>query len=202
MIVKHETLWREFRTTGSIEARNALIELHMPFVRWVAKGLRDKTRNKVDLDDLVSMGTLGLIQAIIRFDPDAGCTFGSFSILRIRGAMLDAIRVLDWVPNRARREATKNDISLAQIKAGLSGVEHIPSKSGDDPVVRCESKDLWATLVDSLPTRERAIFQYIYREGLTVRAIGVLLGITGSMVSRLHVVTLARFRKQMGADGG
>jgi len=100
-------VWREYRATGRVELRNQLIENYLPVVKYNAERVWAKLPNEVDLDDLISSGILGLIDAIEAFDLDRGVKFATYCSQRITGAILDELRERDWVPrivrNRMRR---------------------------------------------------------------------------------------------------
>lgn len=93
-------IWHSWRATGNHEQRNKLIVHYAPLVRHVAT--RMAVAQQVDEDDLVSTGTFGLIDAIDRFNPDLGNRFSTFAIPRIRGKILDELRVVDWAPRTVR----------------------------------------------------------------------------------------------------
>lgn len=95
-----QPIWQSWRATGSYEQRNKLIVHYAPLVRHVAT--RMAVAQQVDEDDLVSTGTFGLIDAIDRFNPDLGNRFSTFAIPRIRGKILDELRVVDWAPRTVR----------------------------------------------------------------------------------------------------
>lgn len=98
------TLWTDFRDGGNMEARDLLLERHLPLVRFVARGLWNQIRKRMDLDDLVSAGTMGLVNAVEAFEPERGLAFSTFATPRIRGAILDHLRKWDHVPRSVRRK--------------------------------------------------------------------------------------------------
>ena len=87
-------------------ARNRMIEEHLPLVRNIAASLSSQTSPNVDYEDLVSIGVFGLMDAIDNYDPERNVKFSSYCKPRIRGAMIDELRQLDWVP-RLTRQRTK-----------------------------------------------------------------------------------------------
>lgn len=95
-------VWREFRTTGDAALRNRLVLQYAPLVKYVAGRLRTRLPENVDADDLVSDGVLGLMDAIERFEPDRGLSFQTFAVPRIRGAIIDGMRAMDFVPRSVR----------------------------------------------------------------------------------------------------
>jgi RNA polymerase sigma factor FliA len=97
-------LWRAYHDEADDDARSALLERHLPLVRYVARDLWKQINGKLELQDLVSAGTMGLIDAVEGFDPGRGLAFSTFATPRIRGAMLDHIRRWDHVPRSVRRK--------------------------------------------------------------------------------------------------
>jgi RNA polymerase sigma factor FliA len=89
------------------EEREQLILKHLPQIRYIAQRISTKLPSHVELNDLVSAGVLGLLDAIEKFDPNRGVRFKTYAELRIKGAILDSLRNLDWAP-RALRKKSKN----------------------------------------------------------------------------------------------
>ena len=100
--------WKDFIADRSnTELRNALIEQYLPLVRYHAERVWSRLPDEVDLDDLISAGIFGLMDAIDAFDLDRGVKFETYCVPRIRGAMLDELRKMDWVPRLVRSRARK-----------------------------------------------------------------------------------------------
>ncbi len=97
-----EQIWREFRATKDPGLRNRLVLQYAPLVKYVAGRLRTRMPDSVDPDDLVSDGVLGLMDAIERFEPARGLSFQTFAVPRIRGAIIDGMRSMDFVPRSVR----------------------------------------------------------------------------------------------------
>ncbi len=97
-----EQIWREFRATKDPGLRNRLVLQYAPLVKYVAGRLRTRMPESVDQDDLVSDGVLGLMDAIERFEPARGLSFQTFAVPRIRGAIIDGMRSMDFVPRSVR----------------------------------------------------------------------------------------------------
>lgn len=95
-------IWREYRATGEAGLRNRLVLQYAPLVKYVAGRLRTRMPESVDTDDLVSDGVLGLMDAIERFEPARGLSFQTFAVPRIRGAIIDGMRSMDFVPRSVR----------------------------------------------------------------------------------------------------
>ncbi len=103
-----EQLWVRFKKdVSNIELRNRLVEQYMPLVRNRGERIWSRLPEGVDLDDLISAGTFGLMDAINAFDLERGVRFETFCIPRIQGAMLDELRSMDWVPRLVRSKASK-----------------------------------------------------------------------------------------------
>lgn len=104
---------------GDIQARNDLIERFAYVVYYVAGKLHQRLADTVELDDLVSYGTFGLIDALRRFDLERGVKFSTYAVPRIRGAIIDEIRALDWVPRSIRAQARKLDSAHERLEGEL-----------------------------------------------------------------------------------
>lgn len=98
-------LWRRYAVERDGGTREALIRQYAPLVKYVVDRLRVALTATLDRDDLLGYGTIGLIEAIDRFDPARGVKFETYAIPRIRGAIVDAVRTLDLVPRGARQRA-------------------------------------------------------------------------------------------------
>ncbi|MEM7308409.1 MAG: FliA/WhiG family RNA polymerase sigma factor [Planctomycetota bacterium] len=99
------------------ELRNALIERHYPLVRYIAERLLQTLPKSIELDDLISAGLFGLMDAIRGFDASRGIKFKTYCSTRIRGAILDQLRSQDWVPRLVRLKATKIERALQKLTA-------------------------------------------------------------------------------------
>ena len=97
-----DQIWAEYRASGEAGLRNRLVLQYAPLVKYVAGRLRTRMPDSVDPDDLVSDGVLGLMDAIERFEPARGLSFQTFAVPRIRGAIIDGMRSMDFVPRSVR----------------------------------------------------------------------------------------------------
>lgn len=114
-------VWREFKQDQSNkELRNLLIERFLPLVRFNAERVWQKLPDGVDLNDLISAGVFGLMDAIEAFDLTRGVKFETYCVPRIRGAMLDELRTMDWVPRLVRSKASKVEAArkAAEVEVG------------------------------------------------------------------------------------
>jgi len=127
------SLWLEFRRTGDKALRDRLILTYAPLVKYVAGRLGSGLPAHVDEGDLVSYGLLGLIGAIERYEPDRDIKFETFAIARIRGAIIDELRALDWVPRSVRARAREIERAIGALEAKLGRApsdEEIAGKIG------------------------------------------------------------------------
>ncbi len=103
----------------SLQKRNELIIKYAPLIKYVAGRLAMKLPPNVDINDLISAGVMGLIDAINRFDPSRNIQFKTFAEFRIRGAMLDELRSLDWVPRSVRKKANMIEKAYLELEQEL-----------------------------------------------------------------------------------
>lgn len=225
--------------------RNELVEHYLPLVKSAAERLLRTLPNSVELDDLMSAGLFGLMDAIGRFEPARGIKFSTFCGHRIRGAFLDQLRSEDWVPRLVRRRASSiakerqqfamvngrepshieladrldmdeekfwkeiqsADISsVASLSARLGDEDGdiemsdvIPSPRSQEPLVAVGRSDMFDQLTGSVSPRERMILINYYEQGLTLREIGEMLGLTESRVSQIHSSAMDSLRLQLGS---
>ena len=95
------------RTSSNQELRNRLVEMYLPLVKYNGERIWARLPEGVELDDLISAGVFGLMDAIDAFDLSRGVKFETYCVPRIRGAMLDELRTMDWVPRLVRSKASK-----------------------------------------------------------------------------------------------
>jgi len=100
-----DQIWGQFHQTREDHCRNQLMKYYMYLVRYTAERLYSKLPDKVELDDLISAGIFGLMDAIDNFDPARGVKFETYCSPRIRGSILDELRSMDWVPRLVRARA-------------------------------------------------------------------------------------------------
>ena len=113
-------VWTEFKADQTKKhLRNVLIEQYLPLVKYNADRVWAKLPDGVDIADLISSGTFGLMDAIEAFDQDRGVKFETYCVPRIRGAMLDELRTMDWVPRLVRSKATKLEAARKATEAEL-----------------------------------------------------------------------------------
>ncbi len=111
--------WDEYAITRNTALKKILIENYVDLVKLVAGRLGIYLNQYVDTDDLVGYGTLGLIDAVDKFDPTKNVKFETYASLRIRGSILDAIRKLDWVPRTLRKKQKEIDRTYMELECQL-----------------------------------------------------------------------------------
>jgi RNA polymerase sigma factor for flagellar operon FliA len=114
-----DDIWTEFVTTRRPELRDELITEYAPLVRFVVGRLGIPQTSLLEADDLISYGIIGLINAIDRFDPSRGVRFEAFATARIRGAVIDQLRVLNWLPRSAVARVRQIEAALATLEQRL-----------------------------------------------------------------------------------
>ena len=112
-------LWQEYRRTRDEKLRDRLILTYAPLVKYVAGRLGSGLPAHVDESDLVSYGLLGLISAIERYDPERDIKFETYAMARIKGAIIDELRALDWVPRSVRSRAREIERAIAELESRL-----------------------------------------------------------------------------------
>jgi len=118
-----DALWRRYRDSGDPEARRQLLDGYLGLVHHVAREIGARTP-AVEIDDLVSAGTLGLVRALESFDLSRGLAFSTYAMQRIRGAILDDLRARDWTPRSVRAKAR-------QVGAAVAALEHQLGRAPD-----------------------------------------------------------------------
>lgn len=114
-----QAVWLEYRERPTVELRNRLVERYLSLVKYNAERIWSRLPDGVELDDLISAGVFGLLDAIEAFDLSRGVKFETYCVPRIRGAMLDELRTMDWVPRLVRSKASKMEASRKQLEAAL-----------------------------------------------------------------------------------
>src|SRR3954470_2130959 len=112
-------LWRRYKATGEIQARERLVVAYSPLVKYVSGRMASGLPAHVEEADLISYGLSGLISAIERFDLSREIKFETYAITRIRGAIIDELRTLDWVPRSVRARAREIERVNMKLEAKL-----------------------------------------------------------------------------------
>jgi RNA polymerase sigma factor FliA len=115
-----EQLWIHYkRNPSNQELRNRLVEIYLPLVKYNGERIWARLPEGVELDDLISAGVFGLMDAIDAFDLSRGVKFETYCVPRIRGAMLDELRTMDWVPRLVRSKASRLNEAMKTLEARL-----------------------------------------------------------------------------------
>ena len=114
-----DELWAEYKASGSREARDRLIVHYSPLVKYVAGRVSVGLPQNIEQADLVSYGIFGLIDAIDKFDTARKIKFETYAIARIKGAIIDELRSIDWVPRSVRAKARAVEKAYAKLEAAL-----------------------------------------------------------------------------------
>jgi RNA polymerase sigma factor for flagellar operon FliA len=112
-------LWKEFKTSRSPSARERLILHYSPLVKYVAGRVSVGLPQNIEQADLVSYGIFGLIDAIEKFDPQREIKFETYAISRIRGAIIDELRAIDWIPRSVRSKAREVEKAIGKLENDL-----------------------------------------------------------------------------------
>jgi RNA polymerase sigma factor for flagellar operon FliA len=222
--------------------RDQLLLEHLPTVRYLARRIHERLPQHVELDDLISAGVVGLIDAFSKFDHTKQVQFKSYAQFRIRGAILDSLRTLDWSPRELRRKGRAVEEAIRSVthklgrvpseqeiahemELGLSEYQHLlgelkgleigslhmertedsgdeelaylPGAPDEDPLFRClqgEMKQRLTDAIEELPEKERIVLTLYYYEELTMKEIGLTLGVVESRVSQIHSSAVLRLR--------
>jgi RNA polymerase sigma factor for flagellar operon FliA len=143
--VELRDLWRRYKEQGDDGARERLVVAYSPMVKFVAGRLGAGLPSHVEDADLISYGLVGLIGAIERFEPERGIKFETFAMTRIRGAIIDELRSLDWVPRSVRSRARE----IEQVQAKLEHeLQRAPSESELASKLNMTEEELQSALLE------------------------------------------------------
>lgn len=116
---EEEKLWQEYKKTKATAIRDKFIRQYMPLVKYVAGKVSTGMPDNVEFDDLVGFGQFGLLDAINKYDPDKNVKFKTYAVTRIRGAIFDELRELDWVPRSVRQKSREIEDAIVNLEARL-----------------------------------------------------------------------------------
>ena len=228
------------------DPRDSTIEDHMWLVRCIAKSMADYLPQQVDVDDLVSAGTVGLIKAVDDFDPARGAKLETYARYRIKGAILDELRKQDMLPYSTRsklrgldraihnlerilgryptdreiaKEAGISEDDLSRLLATATAIDLYSLddilESGDeeldaaashagiqqeDPLSKLEREEIALVMVEGLrelPQMERTVLGLYYYEGLRMKEIGEVIGVSESRISQIHSRAILLLRAKL-----
>lgn len=238
--------WVQYKEKNDIEARDDLIIHYAHLVKYVANRLAINLSSVVEVDELISYGIEGLIDAIEKYDHKRNIKFETYAITRVRGSMIDGLRSMDWVPVSVRQKSKELERTYIKLEAKLGRAatdmevaeelgltinefanllrevaantiisldDFIPGDDGDDKKKRIvdlledhnasdalelleisEVKELLAKTISRLPEKEKKVVYLYYYEGLTLKEIGLVLGLSESRISQLHTKAILRLR--------
>ena len=117
-----DELWRRYHQEAEPETENELIEAYLPLVKTVVGRLALTLPSHVNQDDLHSAALVGLLQAVRKYNPKCGASFETYARLRVRGAILDELRRMDWVPRPVHDKARKIQQAIGRLEQQLGAV--------------------------------------------------------------------------------
>jgi RNA polymerase sigma factor for flagellar operon FliA len=217
----------------------------LPVVWFIARRIHERLPQHVPIEDLYSAGVVGLLDAFGKFNPSKQVLFRTYAQFRIRGAILDSLRTLDWSPRGLRRKgraveqaiqmltaqfhrlpteteiAQKVNMPLASYQhllGELKGLEignlhsvnsddsgeeelvYIPSRPEDDPLLcylDAEMRQRLTEAIRDLPERERLVTTLYYYEEVSMKEIGLIIGVVESRVSQIHASAVLHLRARL-----
>ncbi len=230
------------------EERFELIARHAPLVKFLANRIALRLPPSVSIDDLMSAGIVGLLDAIEKFDPSKGVQLKTYAEFRIKGAILDELRGMDWIPRSVRKKIREIEQAMMAVERKLGrpaedseiaeemgidldtyfdmlkkaqGIEllsldeymechknNVESKRSYKNVIRGEhdtvnhivTQELNGVIADGirgLPKNEQMVVSLYYYDGLTLREIGEVMGLTESRISQIHTKTVIKLRTRL-----
>lgn len=243
-----EELWKQYKANEDPQFKDKLILHFLPLVKYIAGRMAITMPSHIDSDDLISSGIIGLVKAIERYDLNCGTQFETYATTRIKGAILDELRSLDWVPRsvRGRAKVLEKVYVLLEEKLGRIPTDEETAEylgisteelsewikyatptpivslnavlnSGDDdkplqvidtledskhksPLSVTEQKEIQGFLAESindLNTQEKMVIILYYYEGLMLKEIGEILGVSESRVSQVHTKAMLRLKGKL-----
>ncbi len=177
--------------------RDTRVLRHLPLVRYVVRRLRP-TSSPLEVDDLVSAGTIGLIEAADRYDPKRGVPFASFAYFRIRGAVIEEISILGVGTLTTSRAACSLEAPISD-ETGFTLMDVTVDPSASEPQCSAELSEL-LTAIGDLPDRDRQILA-LSVAGHSGNDIADRYGCSPSLVSRILVDTRFRLEHETQRDG-
>jgi RNA polymerase sigma factor FliA len=236
-------LWRRYKQKDDSQAREQLITAYAYLAKYVVDRMLIRPSSVVGYDDLIGHAVVGLIDAVEKFDLAKNVKFETYAIVRIRGAVLDALKSLDWAPRSVRaseqelkrtfaaleaqlgRPATDAEVAaemgmdvdslnetIADIgQSAMTSLEDLMAGGEDsglaadadtesDPGMAAElgeRKRLLAVAINGLPDREKLVISLYYGDGLTLKEIAAVLGVTESRVCQLHSKAVVRLHGKL-----
>lgn len=153
--------WNRYRKNKSEESRRYLLNKYLPLVRNVATRMAMGFPRSVELSDLINTGVIGLIEAFGNYDPDRGVKFETYAVPRIRGAILDELRALDWVPRSTRAKSREIDRATLALENKYG---RLPEKAELAKELDVTEKELHVSLNDVSSTNMLSLDEVIFPE--------------------------------------
>jgi RNA polymerase sigma factor for flagellar operon FliA len=227
--------------------RERILLDHLPQVKYIARRIHSRLPAQAPLEDLIHAGVIGLIDAVEKFDVSKKVQLKSYAKFRIRGAILDSLRAMDWSPRYLRRQARRieeanRDLKLqlgrsatepeiaVELGLTLTDFQHLlgelrglvvgslqadsldpqsvdevvskdPSDTDKDPYSLCLHHEMLTYIenaLEELDEKERQVVTLYYLEELTMKNVGLMLGVGESRVSQIHSAAIGRLRARLG----
>ena len=244
-VAKSEAPSRSLKSLSKTE----LIDRYTPLIKLVASRIIRRLPPQIEMDDLVNSGVLGLMDAIEKFDESRDIKFETYAEFRIRGAILDELRSLDWVPRSIRQKIHELERSLEHVESkknrpakdeelakemnmsldeyysllnqangvalisfedlGYNNADGAPKRNPleylrdqrEESLLNIlnmkEVRQIVAEAIGKLPEKEKLVISMYYFDELTMKEIGMVLGITESRVSQIHNKSVIRLRSKL-----
>jgi len=194
-------IWEGFCETHEEHYRNILLEYYRNIVRYCAERMHRKLPDKVELDDLVSAGIFGLMDAIDAFDPTRGVKFETYCLPRIRGSILDELRSTGRVPRMVPDRTHQLDTANRRLETDISEIDIVRDGRSRNPIIEAQKRSLKNLLTKGLTRTERLIVVLYYYEENTMKEIGSTLDMPESRVSQMLSSIIAKLKSQVGEKG-
>lgn len=153
--------WIAFKKTKDPQLRTKLLEEYLPLVKSVAGRMALGFPKSVELPDLISTGVIGLIEALSHFDPSRGVKFETYAVPRIRGAILDELRALDWVPRSTRAKTRAIDRTLFKLENKLG---RVPTLKELAKSLRISPTEVVEAIDDAAGSSMLSLDELVYKE--------------------------------------
>ena len=237
--------WAAYAQEPTDALRNELVEAYHYIVRIIGNRIASRLPRSIDVQDLRSAGTIGLMRAVENFDQERGTPFESYGALRVRGAILDELRAQDWVPRLVRNRASEYTVAHRDLRLelgrepmdaevadrlgrtiddtarmrresnfttvfninqqddreeesqALRRIDALMDRRSDVPFDRMVTSDLARAMVHTLNRQQQTLIALYYEEGLRMREIGSVMGISESRVCQIHSDILRVLRKHI-----
>jgi RNA polymerase sigma factor for flagellar operon FliA len=244
-IEEQALLWEKFLKDRDRESREQIILSHVALVKYIAGRLAIFFKGYYEMDDLVSAGIPGLINAVDKYNPGKKVKFETFASIKIRGAILDWVRSFSWVPRSVYTESRRVEQAIASLEQSLGrspddeevagclgvdineyrrmlekiapvtllpldsdrrqnqAVDDLDRDTGTEGILENitleETKRELADGISRLPEKEKLVVSLYYYDGLSLKEIGKVLGVTESRISQLHTQAVIRLRRILEA---